>query len=334
MGALAGAGRAGVRALAAALALGAAAGPAAADGPAIVYSIGGKFDGSFNESAFAGVEAWRGETGGDVMEVEPGDVTQMEQALRRLARRGRYPVVAVGFLQASPLAKVAADFPETRFTIIDAAVDAPNVQSVVFREHEGAYVVGVLAAMASESGVVGVVGGMDIPLIRRFACGYAQGVKATTPGAEVLVNYAGSTPAAWADPARGAELARGQIDRGADVILQAAGGTGLGVLQAAAEAGVLGVGTDSNQNALHPGAVLTSLLKRTDRAVSAAFADWTPGLRSLGWAEGGLDWVIDEHNRALISPAMEAEATAAAEAIAQGLLEVRDSAADGTCAAP
>ncbi len=308
-----------------------AASAASAADPAIVYSTGGKFDASFNESAAAGAAAWAAETGRTVAEFEPRDVGQMTQALRRFASQGRDPIVAVGFMQASALAEVAPAYPDTRFTIIDMVVDAPNVQSVVFREHEGAFVIGVLAGLASESGVVGVVGGMDIPLIRRFACGYAQGARSINEGVEVLVNMAGDTPAAWADPVRGAELARGQIDRGADVILQAAGGTGIGVLQAAADAGVLGVGTDSNQNGLHPGAVLTSMRKRTDVAVRAAFEEWAPGLRSLGLAEGGMDWVIDDNNAALISPEMKAEADAAAQAIAQGLLKVHDSATEGPC---
>ena len=310
----------------------AAAGPAV--NPAIVYSTGGKFDASFNESAAAGASAWATETGASVAEFEPRDVGQMAQALRRFADQGRDPIVAVGFLQASALAAVAPAYPDTRFTIIDAVVDAPNVQSVVFREHEGAYVIGVLAGLASESGVVGVVGGMDIPLIRRFACGYAQGARAINEGVEVLVNMVGATPAAWSDVTRGAELARGQIGRGADVILQAAGGAGIGVLQAAADAGVLGIGTDSNQNGLHPGAVLTSMRKRTDVAVRAAFEDWAPGVRSLGLAEGGMDWVIDASNADLISPEMKAEADAAAQAIAQGLLKVHDSATEGPCPAP
>ena len=306
------------------------AGAAFAD-PAIVYSTGGKFDASFNESAFAGVGAWRAETGGEVAEFEPRDVGQMTQGLRRFASRGNDPIVAIGFLQAGALSEVAPDHPGSRFAIVDAVVEAPNVQSIVFREHEAAYVGGMLAAMASESGVIGVVGGMDIPLIRRFACGYALGARALDPSIEVLVNFAGDTPAAFSDPARGAELARGQIERGADVILQAAGGTGIGVLQAAADAGVLGIGSDSNQNALHPGAVLTSLRKRVDVAVMRAFSDWAPGVVSLGLAEGGMDWVLDENNAELITEEMRANALFLAAAIAKGDVKVHDSATDGPC---
>jgi basic membrane protein A len=216
---------------------------------------------------------------------------------------------------------------------VDAVVEAPNVQSVVFREHEAAYVGGMLAAMASESGVVGVVGGMDIPLIRRFVCGYALGARSADPGVAVLVNFAGDTPAAFSDPARGAELARSQIERGADVILQAAGGTGVGVLQAAADAGVLGMGSDSNQNGLHPGSVLTSLRKRVDVAVVLAFAGWTPGVLSLGLAEGGMDWVLDENNAELMTEDMRADARSLAAAIANGDVRVHDSSVDGPCPA-
>src|SRR5690606_28371019 len=161
----------------------------------------------------------------------------------------------VGFSQASALEAVAKEFPDTRFAIIDSVVDLPNVQSIVFKEHEGSYLVGVLAALKSGTGKVGFVGGMDIPLIRKFACGYVQGVKATEPETEVLQNMTGTTGAAWSDPVKGGELARSQIEAGADVIYHAAGGTGIGVLQAAADAGVYGIGVDSNQNGLHPGHV-------------------------------------------------------------------------------
>ena len=309
-----------------------AAGAAAAE-PAIVYSTGGKFDASFNEAAFRGAERWAEATGRSYAEFEPQSVGQMAQALRRFASRGHAPVVAIGFLQAGALSEVAPESPEARFAIVDAVVDAPNVQSIVFKEHEGAYVIGVLAALATETGTVGMVGGMDIPLIRRFGCGYAQGVKSVNPDIEVLVNFAGDTPAAFSDPARGAELARSQIDRGADVILQAAGGTGIGVLQAAADAGVLGIGTDSNQNGLHPGHVLTSMLKRTDVAVENAFGNWTPGLTVLGLAEGGMSWTLDDANAALISPVMQAAAEEAEAAIADGRIAVHDSSTDGECPA-
>ena len=181
-------------------------------------------------------------------------------------------VVAVGFGFSTPLETISAEFPDKKFVIIDSVVEKPNVQSVVFKEHEGSFLVGMAAALASKTGKVGFVGGMDIPLIRNFAYGYEQGVKHVNPNGEVIVNYTGTTPAAWNDPARGGELAIGQFGQGADVVYAAAGATGLGVLQAAADEGKLSIGVDSNQNYLHPGSVLTSMLKRVDVAVHDAFS--------------------------------------------------------------
>ncbi len=299
--------------------------------PAVIYSVGGKFDGSFNEAAWVGAERYREETGESYGEFEIATQAQSEQALRTFAQRGFSPIVAIGFTHASALAKVAPDFPETRFAIVDMVVEAPNVQSIVFREQEGSYVVGLLAALASRTGTIGFVGGMDIPIIRRFACGYIQGARSADAEVTVLVNMTGNTPAAWSDPTRGAELARTQIEQGADVIIQAAGGTGIGVLQAAADAGVLGIGTDSNQNGRHPGLVLTSMRKRIDVAVydnfmAAKEEEWEPGIKELGLAEGGLDWVIDDDNRPLITEAMQIAAEAAEEGIAEGTIQVHDAA--------
>jgi len=304
--------------------------------PAVVYSVGGKFDGSFNEAAWVGAERYKEETGESYGEFEIASPAQSLQALQTFAQRGYSPIIAIGFNHASALAEVAPKFPRTRFTIVDAVVKGPNVQSIVFREQEGSYVVGLLAAMASKSGVIGFVGGMDIPLIRKFACGYVQGARSVDRDVKVLVNMTGPTPAAWTDPARGAELARSQIEQGADVIIQAAGGTGIGVLQAAADAKVLGIGTDSNQNGLHPGQVLTSMRKRVDVAVYESFmaardGQWQPGVQVLGLADGGLDWVLDEDNEALITPAMEEAAQAAEEAIVSGAVKVHDASTEGPC---
>ncbi len=318
--------------LAAVLAL--IASSASAD-PAIVYSSGGKFDKSFNEGAWNGAEAWARETGGAYAEFQIENAAQSEQALRAFARKGYAPIVAIGFNHASALAKVAPEFPDAQFAIVDAVVDAPNVQSIVYREQEGGYVVGVIAALKSKSGILGFVGGMDIPLIRRFACGYAQGAKAAVPATRVLVGMTGDTPAAWSDPVRGGEIAVSQIQEGADVVMQAAGGTGIGVLQAAADNGALGIGTDSNQNGLHPGKVLTTMLKRVDVAVRRVFSEggWAPGVRSLGVAEGGIGWALDENNRDLISPEIEAAAEEAMAGIASGAIRVHDSSTEGACPA-
>ncbi len=303
---------------------------------AIVYSVGGKFDGSFNESAYSGVQKFLKEHDTKVREFELQRDAQSLQALRNFASRGQSPVVAIGFNQASAVTQAAKDYPETNFAIVDMVVDAPNVASYVFKEHEGAYIAGLLAAMATNTGTVGFVGGMDIPIIRRFLCGYSEGARAAKPDVKVVFNMAGNTPAAFADPVRGAELARNQIGQGADVIIQAAGGTGIGVLQAVADANVLGIGTDSNQNGLHPGKVLTSIRKRVDNAVfdsfsSAASGAFKPGIRVLGLKEGGMDWVLDESNKSLITPEMKAAADKAVADISSGTIKVHDVLTDGAC---
>src|SRR3954467_7403523 len=281
--------------------------------PAIVYANGGKFDKSFNEGVSNGAKKFTDETKIVVADFEPSNETQFEQALRRFAQRGQDPIIAVGFSQAVALEKVAKEFPNTHFTIIDSVVKLPNVQSVVFKEHEGSFLVGVLAALASKSGKVGFVGGMDIPLIRRFQCGYEQGIKYANPNAELISNMTGTTPAAWNDPGRGAELAKGQFDRGVDVVYAAAGNTGTGVLQAAKDRGKYAIGVDSNQNYLHPGTMLTSMTKRVDLAAyqsfkAAAAGNWKPGATVMGLKEGGVDYAYDQYNKALITPAMKAKA--------------------------
>jgi basic membrane protein A len=321
----------------AAVAVAAAFAAAAAEfRPAIVYDLGGKFDKSFNEAAFAGAEKFRAETGVEYRDFEIQNDAQREQAIRRFARDGFDPVIAIGFSHGAALEKVAAEFPDTRFAIVDMVVEKPNVRSILFREHEGSYLVGILAAMAAGDRDVGFVGGMDIPLIRKFACGFVGGAKSVRADVEVFQNMTGTTGAAWNDPVKGAELAKSQIDRGAAVVYHAAGGTGVGVLQAAADAGALGIGVDSNQNGLHPGRVLTSMLKRVDVAVFEAMTDakageWTDGVYVLGLAEGGVGWALDEHNAALITPEMQAAADAAAAQIASGALKVHDYMADGAC---
>ena len=304
--------------------------------PAIVYDIGGKFDKSFNEGVFNGAEQFKKATGVDFRDFEIKTDAEREQALRRFARDGYSPVLAVGFSQAAALEKVAKEFPNTKFAIIDMVVDLPNVQSIVFKEQEGSFLVGLLAAKASKTGKVGFVGGMDIPLIRRFACGYVQGVKYGNAQAEVFQNMTGTTGAAWTDPVKGGELAKAQIDRGADVIYHAAGGTGVGVLRAAADAGKLGIGVDSNQNGLHPGKVLTSMLKRVDTATIKTFTDakegkWKPGVSVLGLAENGVGYAMDDNNKALVTPDMKAAADKAAADIVAGTIKVHDYMSDQKC---
>jgi basic membrane protein A len=304
--------------------------------PAVIYDLGGKFDKSFNESSYNGATRWAEETGGTFAEFELTDEAQREQAIRRFAEAGNNPIIMAGFMNATPLEEIAPDYPETTFVIIDAVVDQPNVRSVVFNEHEGSYLVGLLAGMASETGTVGFVGGMDIPLIRKFACGYAQGVLAANPEATVVANFTGTTPAAWNDPARGSELTLAQIGQGADVVYAAAGATGVGVLQTAADSDILSIGVDANQNYLHPGEVLTSMLKRVDNAVydaMAAGAEVETGVQVMGVGNEGVGYALDEHNEALISEEMRTAVDAAAQQIASGEVAVHDYTTDETCPA-
>lgn len=323
------------RFLGAAAVLALTSGAALAD-PAIIFDLGGKFDKSFNEAAYNGAERWAKETGGTYKELEMQSEAQREQALRRLAEAGANPVVMTGFAFGDVLNKVAPDFPDTKFAIIDMVVEQPNVKSVVFNEHEGSYLVGMMAALASKTGTVGFIGGMDIPLIRKFGCGYAEGVKAVNPDATIVMNMTGTTPAAWNDPVKGAELAKAQKSQGADVIYAAAGGTGIGVLQAAADEGILSIGVDSNQNYLHPGKVLTSMVKRVDNAVYEAFkegTEMTTGVNVMGLANDGVGYAMDEHNASLVTDEMKAKVEEAAAKIKSGEIKVHDYMSDNTCPA-
>ncbi|HYC02373.1 MAG TPA: BMP family ABC transporter substrate-binding protein [Azospirillaceae bacterium] len=313
-------------ALSALLAAGVAA-PAAAFEPAVVFDMGGRFDKSFNEGVLNGIEKFKKDTGTEYRWLEVTNEAQREQFLRRLAQRKADVIVAVGFSMTPVVEKVAKEFPNVRFTLIDGTVNLPNVQSIEFSEQEGSYLVGMLAALAGKTDAVGFVGGMDIPLIRRFLCGYEQGVKAVEPNTRIIANMAGTTPAAWADPTRGSELAKSQFDRGADVIFAAAGQTGMGVLQAAKDAGKLSIGVDSNQNHLHPGSVLTSMVKRVDVAAYEAFrtakdGTWKAGAHRLGLKEEGVGYSLDEHNKSLITADMKAKVDAASEEIKAGKRKV------------
>ena len=305
--------------------------------PAVIYDMGGKFDKSFNEGVWNGVKKFMDETGVDVMEFEVTNETQREQAMRRMAERGATVILGVGFGQADAISKVAAEFPQKQFSIIDVSwLDAPNLRQYAFKEHEGSYLVGVAAAKASKTDKVGFVGGMDIPLIRKFACGYVGGVKSVTGNADVFQNMTGTTPSAWNDPAKGAELAKSQIDRGADVVYHAAGGTGMGVIQAAADAGKLAIGVDSNQNGLAPGSVLTSMLKRVDVAAYETFKDamsgnFSSGVKILGVAEGGVDWAEDSNNASLITADMKAAIEAARADILSGKIVVHNYETTSSC---
>ncbi len=309
---------------------------AAESKPAVVFDMGGKFDKSFNQGVYDGVERFRKETGIAYREFEVTNEAQREQALRKMAQRGRSPILGVGFAQGPAIEKVAKEYPDLQFTIIDSVVDLPNVQSVVFKEHEGSYLVGILAAMASKTGKVGYIGGMDIPMIRAFGCGYAQGAKMANPEIEVVQNMTGTTPSAWNDPGRGGELSRGQFDRGVDVIYAAAGGTGVGVYQAAKDSGKLAIGVDSNQNYIHPGTMLTSMLKRVDVAAYNSFkaahdGNWKAGIHVLGLKEEGVGWALDEHNASLITDAMKAKVKQARADVISGKIVVHDYRSNNSC---
>jgi basic membrane protein A len=302
------------------------AGAAATAGaqPALIYELGGKNDKSFGEAAWKGAEAWKKATGKPYLEFEIANAAQREQAARRFAERGADPIVGVGFPQASAIDKVARDFPQRRFAIIDMVVPLPNVQSFVYREHEGSFLVGMLAALASKTGKVGFVGGQDIPLVRKFQCGYEQGAKYVNPKVQSFSSMTGTTNAAWTDPPRGAELTKAQIAQGVDVVFSAAGSTGFGIMQAAKDAGIYAIGVDSNQNHLHPGTMLTSMVKRVDLAVLQAFRGITPGVTSLGLKEGALDVAVDEHNAKLLTPDMRQRVETAKADIVSGKLKVVD----------
>jgi basic membrane protein A len=305
--------------------------------PAVIYDMGGKFDKSFNESVYNGAQRFTKETGIKVMEFEVTNEAQREQGMRKMAQRGANVIVCVGFAQADACDKVAKEFPNTKFSIIDVGwLDNANMRQYVFKEHEGSFLVGALAAMASKTGKVGFVGGMDIPLIRKFACGYVQGAKAVNSKVEVYQNMTGTTPAAWNDPAKGSELAKSQFDRGADVVYAAAGGTGAGVYQAAADSGMLAIGVDSNQNYMHPGTMLTSMLKRVDLATYETFMDvksgnFTSGVKVLGLAEDGVGWALDEHNESLITDVMKSTINGLSDKVKSGSIKVHDYMSDNNC---
>ena len=304
---------------------------AAQSQPAVIFDMGGKFDKSFNEAAFNGAERWKKETNKPYLEFEIANAAQREQAMRKMAERGANPIVGIGFSQGSAMEKVAKEFPKLNFAIIDSVINLPNVESVVFKEHEGSFLVGMMAAMASKTGKVGFVGGMDVPLIRKFQCGYEQGARHANAKVEVSANMTGTTPSAWNDPARGGELAKAQFAKGVDVIFAAAGGTGVGVYQAAKDAGKLAIGVDSNQNHMHPGTMLTSMVKRVDNAVYSSFKQHKAGVTSLGLKEGGVDVAMDQHNAKLVSADMKTKVDAARADIISGKIKVIDYMAANKC---
>lgn len=296
--------------------------------PGIIFSVGGKFDKSFNESAFRGAERFKKEFGIEYVDFEPNTTTQFEQAIRRLARRSDI-VFVIGFTFITPIQNLAPQFPDTKFVIIDAVVPGDNVKSITFKEHEGSFLVGILAALKSQTGKVGFIGGQDVPLIRKFALGFAEGAKYANPNVEVISNMTGNTESAWSDPTRGGELAKSQMDRGVDVIFTAAGGTSLGVLQAASDRKRFSIGVDSNQNYRHPGSVLTSMLKNVDYAVYKTLVEYykgefTTGHTELGLSNNGVGYAVDQHNQPLLTDDMVKKVENAKQKIINGSIVVPD----------
>ena len=304
--------------------------------PAVIYDLVGKFDKSFNEGVFNGATKFKKETGVDFRDLEIQNDAQREQVLRKFAKDGFSPILMPGFSWETALKKVAPEFPATKFAIIDDVVDLPNVQSLLFRADEGSFLVGVIAATTSKTAKVGFVGGMDIPLISAFGCGYAQGVKYVNKDASVIANMTGTDFHAWNDPVKGGELAKSQISQGADVVFAAAGATGQGVLKAAADAGKLGIGVDSDQDNLFPGKVLTSMLKRVDVATydnfkAAKDGTWKGGVHVFGVKDGGVGYAEDEWNKAVLTADAKKAADAAKADIVSGKIVVHNYMDDNKC---
>src|SRR5215468_6691294 len=309
----------------------------------IVFDIGGKNDRSFNAAAWEGVKRAQQDMDICLYDVEPGNPTSIEPAMRAFAERNFDLVIGVGFAQSPIMQKVAADYPKINFAIIDGVIvdkdgkPFPNVASLVFREHEGSFLVGMIAASKNKTGTIGFLGGMDIPLIHKFETGYEEGAKSVNPKIQILQNYVGVTDSAWNNPGKGKELALGQIEKGADVIFTAAGNSGLGAFDAVEQYGRNGegeankfvIGVDSNQNMVKPGFVLTSMVKRVDNAVYDVVKDvvnhrFVAGIHVFGLDKDGVGYAMDEYNKDLVSPEAIQEAEAAKKKIIAGEIKVTD----------
>lgn len=295
----------------------------------IVYDIGGKDDRSFNAAAYQGMLRAKKELPIVLRDVEPGDPTSIEPAIRAFAQYGYNLTTGVGFAQGPILEAVAKDYPQLHFVIIDSVVEAPNVASLLFKEHEGSFLVGMIAAATSKTGSIGFVGGMDIPLIRKFAKGYEEGALYVNPQIKVLQNYVGITDAAWNNPGKGRELANAQYEQGADVIFAAAGNSGLGVFDAAEAYKKFAIGVDSNQNWVKPGFILTSMIKRIDNAVFSVVQEevegqFKPGIHVYGLENDGIGYALDEYNKTLIPPALIERVEQARKDIIAGKIKVTD----------
>ena len=290
------------------------AGPALKVG--LVFDVGGRGDKSFNDAAYAGLDSARKHLGVTVSTLETGEGTDREAALRQLAAGGSQLVFGVGFLFSDDILQLAKEFPKVNFACVDYTVKdgetlPPNLAALKFKEEEGSFLVGALAAQLSKSGTLGFVGGMQIPLIKKFEAGYLAGVHAVSPRTQVIVKYAGTTGSAFKDPTKGKELALAEYNQGADIIFHASGSTGLGVFEAAREKKRLAIGVDSDQYAEAPGFILTSMIKRVDNAVFDTIRDaqaghFQGGVHVFGLKEKGVSWVYDANNQALIPAPVKA----------------------------
>ena len=314
----------------------------------IVFDIGGKNDRSFNAAAWEGVKRAERELPVCVYDVEPGNPTSIEPAMRAFAEKNFDLIVGVGFAQGPIMQRVAMDYPNVKFAIIDGVIfeadgktPRSNVASLVFREHEGSYLVGMIAASKSKTGKLGFLGGMKIPLIERFQKGYEEGAQSVNPNATVIVNYVGANDAAWNNPAKGKELALAQIEKGADVIFTAAGNSGLGAFDAVeqygrgpnGEANKFVIGVDSNQNGVKPGFVLTSMVKRVDNAVYDAVKEVLEGQFKGGFHEFGLDkdgvaYALDQYNQEIIPEEVLSKVNEVKDKIVTGEIKVTDAMAN------
>jgi basic membrane protein A len=295
----------------------------------LVLDRGGKDDKSFNSSAYEGAMRGKAKLGALIKYVEASDDNAFEPLLRAFAQRDFDLIIGVGFAQKEAIKKVATQFPNRHFAIVDAEVAAPNVRSLMFEEHEGAYVIGAIAAMTSKTGKIGFVGGMDIPLIRRFEMGYEAGAKRINPQITVLANFVGVTSEAWNNPPKGKELALSQYEGGADVVFAAAGASGLGVFDAAEEKKKFAVGVDSNQDWTKPGLILTSMLKRVDEAVFVSIEEakegkFTGGIKRFGLANKGIDYSFDQYNEKILSESVRKRADELKAEIIAGKIAVPD----------
>ena len=309
----------------------------------IVFDIGGKNDRSFNAAAWEGVQRAQKDMNICLYDVEPGNPTSIEPAMRAFAERSFDLVIGVGFAQGPIMQKVATDYPNIKFAIVDGVIvdkdgkPLPNVADLVFREHEGSYLVGMIAASKNKTGTIGFLGGMDIPLIHKFETGYEEGARSVNPKIQIVQNYVGVTDSAWNNPGKGKELALGQIEKGADVIFTAAGNSGLGAFDAVeqygkndqGEANKFVIGVDSNQNMVKPGFVLTSMVKRVDNAVYDVVKEvldgkFEGGFHAFGLDKDGVAYAMDENNKALIPLDVITKVEQAKQEIVNGQIKVTD----------